>query len=296
MRTPPKKIKRLLVALWLVPSAVASIAHAAEIVVKPVSADLTKADPNAAYWGDVPGEQVTLMAQPMVAPRPKVTLTAAVTVQAVYDGKWVAFRLRWRDTDKSEAGKLAEFSDGAAIQFPIEVGDTPPPVFMGSKGHPVHIFHWRAQYQRDAERGKPEMRELYPNMMIDMYPMEYADSGNLPKASDEQREKFSPGRAAGNPQAYAKTGVDEIYAEGFSTSSVQEGHGSAARGMWANGEWTLVIARELKREGGSVLTAGGKSFAAFAIWQGGAAEVGARKSVTMQWTPVRLEPRKEASK
>ena len=140
------------------------------------------------------------------------------------------------------------------------------------------------------------MTDLYPNMMIDMYPMEYADYGNIQKPTDSQREKFSPGKAEGNPQAYAKTGVDEIYAEGFSTSSVQEGGGSVGKAVWENGEWTLVIARELNREGGSSLRPGQKNYAAFAIWQGGAGEVGSRKCVTMQWTPLVVEPAKEVRK
>ncbi|MCC6806329.1 MAG: hypothetical protein IT381_02805 [Deltaproteobacteria bacterium] len=276
----------------LIPNAV----FAGDIVAKSIAADLSKADPTASYWANVAGEQVSLMAQPMVAPRPKTTMTPFVTVQAVHDGHWLAFRLRWKDTEKSEAGKLGETSDALAIQFPINESETPPPIFMGTKGNPVHIFHWRAQYQRDAERGKPTMRDLYPNMMIDMYPMEYSDYGNMKKPGDEQREKFSPGRAEGNPQAYEKSGVDEIYAEGFSTSSVQEGGGSHARGVWQNGEWTLVITRELKREGGSVCPVGRKTFAAFAVWQGGSSEVGSRKSVTMQWSTVQIEATKEAKR
>ncbi len=52
------------------------------------------------------------------------------------------------------------------------------------------------------------------------------------------------------------------------------------------GEWTLVIVRPLSIEGGSSLKSGGGANIAFAVWQGGKGEVGARKCVTMQWTPV----------
>lgn len=82
--------------------------------------------------------------------------------------------------------------------------------------------------------------------------------------------------------------MDEIIAEGFSTSSVQEGHGGVGTATWANGEWSLVISRPLKSDGGSVLTPGGKSFIAFAVWQGGKKEVGSRKSLTMAWTTLSL--------
>ena len=251
--------------------------------IKKVSGDLTKADPNAPYWKDAPEGLVTLLAQPMIAPRPETTTTENVVVQAVHDGTRAAFRLRWKDTEKSEAGRLGEFSDGLALEFPLKEGTTPP-VMMGAKDLPVHLFHWRAQYQRDNEQGKPTMKDLYPHQSIDMYPHEYKEAPSNPSAA----EKFSPGVAEGNPQSYAKTGVDEIIAEGFSTSSVQAGHGSAAHGDWANGEWVLVIVRPLAVEGGSTLKAGGAGSIAFAIWQGGKGEVGSRKCVTMQWTPVKV--------
>jgi len=253
-----------------------------------VKADIAAPDPTAAFWKEAPSTVVSLMAQPMVTPRPESTLTNEVKVQAVHDGKNIAFRLTWKDAEPSEAGPLGTFSDAAAIQFPVKAGDTPPPVMMGAKDNPVHIFHWRAQYQRDAERGKPTMKDLYPNLNVDMYPMEFADMGNLTKKGDAEREQYSPGRSAGNPQAYAKSGVDEIVAEGFSTSSVQAGRGGQGKAIWKDGEWSLVITRPLSSEGGSMLTPGASSFVAFAVWQGGAGEVGSRKCVTMMWTPLTL--------
>lgn len=256
-----------------------------ELVATKVSADLSKPDPSAAYWASAGGGEVTLLAQPMIAPRPEKVTTAALQVQAVHDGKNIAFRLRWKDTEKSEAGRLGEFSDGAALEFPLREGPLPP-VMMGAKDMPVHLFHWRAQYQRDKEKGKPTVAELYPNMSIDMYPLEFKEAKG---GTEAEAEAFSPGRAAGNPQAYAKTGVDEIIAEGFATSSVQDGHGSAGTGVWKDGEWSLVIVRPLAIEGGSTIKVGGQSNVAFAVWQGGQGEVGSRKSLTMAWTPVKVQ-------
>ncbi|MFO0547756.1 MAG: cytochrome-c oxidase, cbb3-type subunit I [Polyangiaceae bacterium] len=257
-----------------------------KLEIKRVDDDVSKPDPDAAYWASgVPGT-VTLTAQPMVTPRPETTTTDSVTVVAVHDAKNAAFLLKWKDTEVSEAGRLGEFSDAFALEFPLNSSGPLPPVMMGSKGQPVHLFHWRAQYQRDAERGKPEMKDLYPNMSIDMYPMEFA---NAPGGSKAEGEKFSPGVAVGNPQSYQKTGVDEIVAEGFSTSAVQEGHGSTGRGTWKDGEWRLVIVRPLVIEGGSELKSGADGNIGFAAWQGGKGEVGSRKCVTMQWTPFHVE-------
>lgn len=289
------KIRRIAFALALVPALVAAgaaFAQDEESAEPPwraarVAADLSRPDPDAAYWQAVEPRPVGLVAQPMVRPRPTETLTSEVDVRAVHDGRWLALRLAWKDPDKSEAGRLGEFSDAAAVQFPLQPGESPPPIFMGVRGMPVHIFHWRAQYQRDREVGKPTMRDLYPNLSIDMYPLEYADPGRLdpPLAA---REQYSPGLAVGNPQSFPKSGVDEILAEGFSTSSVQDS-AAAGRATWQDGEWRLVIARPLAIEGGSTLAPGAATFVAFAVWQGGEGEVGSRKSVTMAWTALELE-------
>jgi len=256
-----------------------------ELVVKKVAVDLSKPDPEAAFWSDVPGGFVSLVAQPMITPRPALPTTERVAVQAAHDGTRVAFRLRWKDTEKSEAGRLGEFSDAFALEFPLKEGP-PPPVIMGEKGNPVHIFHWRAQYQRDKERGKPLVKDIYPNVSIDMYPLEFKDAKG---ASSADAEKFSPGRVEGNPQSYEKTGVDEIIAEGFATSSVQEGHGSLGQGTWKDGEWTLVVVRPLAIENGSSLKPGAAGNVAFAAWQGGKGEVGSRKCVALSWLALSLQ-------
>lgn len=270
-----------LVAVSLLTSNAVNAQAAGDLVAQKVAADLSAADPAAAYWQAAPAVTVTLTGQPMVLPKPDKTNTDKVTVQAVNDGKRVAFRVRWKDPERSEAGRLGEFSDAFALQFPVKAGDTPPPVMMGAKDNPVHLFHWRAQYQRDKEKGKPDMQALYPNASVDMYPMEFKEAHI---GTDPQREKFSPGRIEGNPQSYEKTGVDEVVAEGFSTSQVTAGHGSVGQALWKDGEWTLVISRPLLIDSGSQLAAGKKNFVAFAAWQGGQGEVGSRKSVTMSWT------------
>lgn len=261
---------------------------ASEIKVQKTTHDLSKKAFDESLWKNVKSENVSLVAQPMAIPQPKTTNTSTLQVQSLQDGKWIAFRLRWHADQKAEAGKLGEFSDAVAIQFPVKEGP-PPPFFMGAKDNPVHIFHWRAQYQRDLEKAKPEMKDLYPNMNPDMYPMEFKDPGHIKGLTEEKREIYSPGKAEGNPQSYAKaSAVDEIFAEGFGTSSVIENRGAIGKGTWNKGQWSVVIARPLKRENGSMLDPSKDSFVAFAVWQGAKQEVGARKCVTMAWVPLQM--------
>ncbi len=263
-------------------------AMASEIQAKKVAEDLSKTAFNEALWNGVKEESVSLMAQPMALPRPLKAETQLVKVQAIHDGQWIAFRLRWRSGKKNEAGKLGQFSDAVALQFPVKE-ESQPPIFMGAKDNPVHIFHWRAQYQRDIEKGKPEMKTLYPNMNPDMYPMEFKDSGNIQGLNDEKREVYSPGKSEGNPQSYVKeSAVDEVYAEGFGSSSVIQNRMAVGHGVWSHGEWSVVIARPMNRENGSVLKAGKNSYMAFAVWQGAKQEVGSRKSITMSWVPLSI--------
>jgi len=270
-------------------SALLSNVGQAKLVVESTKTDLTKDYSNPEIWTKAIEESVTLMGQPMVAPRPKETTTTNLKVQAVTDGQRIAFRLRWADSEVSEGGKLGTFSDAVALQFPIKDNKNPPPIFMGGKDNPVHIFHWRAQYQKDAEQGKPTVKDIYPNTNPDIYPLEFKDSGKIAGLNNEKQEVFAPGKAAGNPQSYAKKAVDELTAEGFGSSTVLESNESLGHGEWVNGEWSVVISRPLQRPNGSVLKAGEDSFVAFAVWQGGKDEVGSRKSLTMVWLPLEIK-------
>ncbi len=267
-----------------------SMAGADDYSVHKVAADLSKPPMiNADYWSGVPADSVMLMAQMITKPMPAKAETEKVMVQIVHDGKYIAFRLRWADKENSEAGRLAEFSDAVALEFPVLDNAAPPPIFMGVAKNPVNIFHWRAQYQHDAEVGKKTVQDIYPNMHSDIYPNEFPDRGKLKAATTEQMETFSPAIAAGNPQSSRKRAVDEMLAEGFGTSVVTAGGNSIGHGEWKDGQWVVVISRALKCPGGSVLEIGKGSSFGVAVWQGGKDEVGSRKAITMAWTPFQIE-------
>ncbi len=263
-----------------------SLESFADIDVKKVSGDLSKDYKSESIWKSASADQsINLMGQPMIAPKPKKTETSLINVSAVHDGKWIVFRLKWKDSEISESEKLATFSDSVALQFPIKNNETPPPIMMGGKDDPVHLFHWKYQYQLDAKNGIKTIDQIYPNMTTDMYPMDFKEKGNYKEASKDQKDSFVGGTAAGNPQSFSKTGVDEIFAEGFGSSAVSDSHIAQGFGEWKNGEWVVYIARPLSYENGSKLPIGKKSHIAFAVWQGGKKEIGAIKSLTMMWTP-----------
>ncbi len=264
---------------------------AAEITSVKVKTELSKAIKDENIWSGVKEETVMLVAQPIIAPRPKKTETQSVKVQSVNDGKWIAFRMTWKDDEYSEAGKLGTFSDAVALEFPVKDGPLTS-VFMGAKDNPVHLYHWRAMYQHDRDTGRvKEPKDMYPNMNPDMYHMDYKDEGNLKgKISEDDKAAYNPGKAAGNPQSYVKlNGVDEIFAEGFGTSSIQDVKEAEANGVFKNKQWSVVILRPMKSSLGSVLATGKDAHIGFAVWQGGKNEVGARKSLTMAWIPLNIK-------
>lgn len=256
-----------------------------ELVVQRSDQILEKPDPQAEFWAAVPRGTVTLLAQPMLTPRPEKLLTEHVIVQAVHDGTRLAIRVVWEDTEVSQGGRLSEYSDAVALQFPSD-GSPNTPVMMGARGLPVHILHWRAQYQQDEEEGKPEISKLYPFGTVDAYAMDFkeAKGGTL-----EEKESFLPARALGNPQAYRKKAVDELSAEGFGTSAVMEPMGAVGKGAFDGHRWAVVFVRPLDEPGRSTLKLASIHHIAFAVWQGGSGEVGSRKAITMSWLPLRLQ-------
>ncbi len=270
------------------------------IVAGYINTDLSKPVGNESYWKSSKAFPVSLMAQPMVNPKPEKTETSMINVQAVNNGKWIAFRLKWKDTEKSEAGPLGKFSDGVAIQFPVKIvnGALPLP-FMGEKGKAVHIYHWKDAFQFDKDNGRIKTtKDIYPNASVDMYPLEPKTETreqmktvpeNYPKATEEQKMVFVHGQAAGNTQSFPKLrAIDEIFAEGFGTSQVIDNHQAIGNGRWENGEWTVVISRPLHSKIGSVLEVGKNEFVCFAVWQGGKGEVGSRKSLALSWVPLNI--------
>lgn len=268
-----------------------------DLIAKPIKGDVASLGINDKQWSAVKPKVIPLMAQPMVAPRPKTTTTPEIAVQALHDAKWLVLRMKWKSKKKNYGQKVGTFSDGVAVQFPAKRSKTPPPIFMGSKKQPVQIFHWRAMYQLDKKKGFHTMRDIYPNMIVDSYPVDWSTQGTrtkaktLAKLTEKQADAWTAGRAGRNPQSFVKpNGVDVIFAEGYGSSSVADDIQAEANAQWADGEWTVTISRPFDKDKVDDLKVGTYTFVAFAVWQGAQKEAGSRKSLTMAWTPLYLSP------
>jgi DMSO reductase family type II enzyme heme b subunit len=79
-------------------------------------------------------------------------------------------------------------------------------------------------------------------------------------------------------------------AEGFGTLTVEPEQQSDGRGVWAEGRWRVVITHPMAPgdPNDPMLAPGSETLAAFAVWEGGAREVGARKAWS-NWVQLKLD-------
>jgi hypothetical protein len=239
-------------------------------------------DPGAEAWSEVAPFEVRLQPQRITPPTLAEPSIASVLVRSLHDGSWIAFHLEWGDETKDELETMARFRDAVAVQLPAAPG-APPSVTMGAPDSPVHILHWKASWQADVDTGRKSVKDAFPNAFNDVVP-----EGLM---GDEAARVFYPGIQVGNPLSQLERGtpVEELVAEGFGSLTTQEEQRAVGRGIFADGRWRVVIAVPMQGgEAQATLEPGGRTSVAFAVWNGGAGNRGARKHWG-DWTPIEIE-------
>jgi len=140
-------------------------------------------DPSADIWKTVPGLDVELTGQVHVAPRNENPTVDFVQVKTLYNENELALRLQWddptantthEDTPQTKAMEAAKFGqtypvlyppsvrlknlrDGVAVQWPVKIPDGPikPHFMQGDAGHPVNLWHWKADWQENGSHATP---------------------------------------------------------------------------------------------------------------------------------------------
>jgi len=237
-------------------------------------------DPAAPAWRPAPPVQVALLPQTVTPPNHAEPAIKTLTVRAVHNGGWIAFLIEWQDSSLSDRIVLDNFGDQVAVELPVDVRATPPSPMMGNPGGRVNIMQWRAAFQRDLDVGPPTVRGLYPNAWADVYPDEVLG------ASDAR--PYSGALGIENPisRGRASPVLDQM-AEGWGTMTVKPDQHALGKGVWKSGVWRVVITRPMVSDDANAprLTAGDQTVAAFAVWDGGNREVGARKAWA-PWVPL----------
>lgn len=266
-------------ALLLITAAAGSLAAAEPaplLAIRVAKSSGAMADPDAAYWTQAQPVVVALQPQNVVAPLKLDPAVAELSVKAAHNGQWIAFLVEWQDPTKSDRIMVDRFGDQVAVELPVTYQtDAPPNVMMGNPdGGRVTIMQWRAAFQRDLDEGEPGIKDLYPFTHVDIYPDEVL------RASDARAYMGSVG--VENPIAHPKRGpVLDQMAEGFGSLTVKPEQNASGKGVWRDGRWRVVITRPLATDNNEYdpkLAPGETTVAAFAVWEGGNAEVGARKA------------------
>jgi DMSO reductase family type II enzyme heme b subunit len=169
-----------------------------------------------------------------------------------------------------------------AVQFPVQK-TAPPSPMMGNPGGRVNIMQWRAAFQRDLDQGPPTVRDLYPNAWADVYPDE------VMSASDAR--PYTGALGVENPisRGRASPVLDQM-AEGWGSMTVKPDQHALGKGVWKDGTWRVVITRPMVSDDVNAprLLPGDRTVAAFAVWDGGNREVGARKAWA-SWLPFVIQ-------
>lgn len=250
-----------------------SQASAPEILtVRYVSQPLSLGQTSSRLWKKAPVKLVALTPQMIFAPRGGGSVKS-IEVQALYNEKQIAFRLRWRDATQNIESGLNSFRDAVAMQFPVDFNSTPAP-FMGNVGLPVNIWQWRADWQAATSRvlaaQQPKLLGYYVSPL---------DQSILKKRFPRKY----------HPQAACV----EFIATGWGTLTKQKHQDVVAKGRYHNGHWEVIFLRDRKRKdlSDTQFPVGKQGKVSFAVWNGGAGEAFSRKSLLMAWLPFSLLPK-----
>jgi DMSO reductase family type II enzyme heme b subunit len=241
-------------------------------------------DPAAAAWRQARPLRVAMQPQVVTLPRHPEPAVLEVTVRAVHNGGWIAFLIEWKDPTLSDRVVLDNFGDQVAVELPVDIKADPPSPMMGNPNGRVNIMQWRAAFQHDLDQGPPTVRALYPNAWADVYPDEVLGAADA--------RPYSGALGIENPISRGRaTPVLDQMAEGWGTMTVKPDQHALGKGVWAKGVWRVTITRPMVSDDVNAprLLPGDRTVAAFAVWEGGKREVGARKAWS-PWVPLVIQP------
>jgi len=241
-------------------------------------------DPFGAHWRQARAVQVAMLPQTVTLPHQPDPAVKTLSVRAVHNGGWIAFLIEWKDPSLSNKVILDNFGDQVAVQLPVDVKAPPPSPMMGNPGGRVNIMQWRAAFQKDIDTGPTTIAELYPNAWADVYPDQVLG------ATDAR--PYAGALGVENPisRGRASPVLDQM-AEGWGSMTVKPDQHAHGKGVWKDDAWHVVITRPMVSDDLNAprLVPGVRTVVAFAVWEGGNREVGARKAWSA-WVPLVVAP------
>lgn len=243
------------------------------------------ADPDDPAWAATPEYVAKLIPQDLVEPRQMSVSTAQARVKAIRSESEISFRLEWDDPTDDNLSDPGHFCDACAVQLPQKLGPTLPAPQMGDAANGVEIAYWNAGWQAVADGRGDSIQDIYPRAAVDHYPFQAQPLEKDAAAKGAMELRYAPARALGNKMAGPReTPVQDLVADGPGTIAPAASTTSKGRGRRTVGGWAVVITRR-RPEG---LLKAPAVQAAFAVWEGGRSEVGARKMRT-GWIALTIE-------
>ncbi len=263
--------------------------HKMQLVARKVSGDV-EMNPLANQWLNV--EPVYVVLTPLWWSDKRIE---GVQVRAIHNTQNLALLLTWEDPKKDDnLVEVQSFSDGVALQFSMEKD---PPFFgMGSKGHPVYIWHWKAAWEQKGKE-RLDIEKHYSSTASDWYlsQKDYQYGQAFETSESETRfhdPQFITGWGAGNPlsdpqkEESSEGGLSEGL--GTYTTHMVESKQVKANGIWSEGKWHVIFVRSLKGQDHLKFRVGDSISVAFAIWDGSQKDRNGQKSVSI-WNTLVLE-------
>ncbi len=244
--------------------------------------DLPLTDPTSGTWLKLPAQEVKLIQQDVQEPMLAQPSIQSLKVRSINNGKWIAFHLEWEDPSEDFNLRVDRYSDGVAVEFPLNPTQ-PPDHRMGSEKEPIHLLLWKASQQK-AREGVSFLALNYPHRWSDYSPCELPGNPVSPACAIEIKDLL-PAVALENPivPGIAPT-VEELYAETWNKVAVHEDQHAIGKGVWKNKRWYVVIARPIiTPDPRDAPLDGGSSYIALACWDGNKENQGPRKMVTEGW-------------
>ncbi|MFN4320016.1 MAG: ethylbenzene dehydrogenase-related protein [Aquificaceae bacterium] len=275
-------IKFLTFALLLL-----SLSFAQELISKRVSK--TTLDPFDKVWDQAKEVEVPLAGQSVTTPMKLKPTVNSIKVKSVNDGKYIAFLLVWEDKTPDRFHLVDALPDAVAVQIPYKPSSDVP-VTMGDKGQRVLMLHWTASREENLEHGYADVSKIYPNAVYDWYPHAVPPHKYPEDWANQYALNYIGGEKVFRKNTL-KTPVREIVAEGFGSTTWKDIQGAEGKGVYKDGKWYVVIRRAFVEENTSNPDWGpGKStFITFAVWDGSAGDVGARKVLSYSWITLKVE-------
>lgn len=246
-------MRNLKTALAIVIFSVAAV-NGAEILVRSNEVKKISMDPFDKAWKKADSLAVPLIPQTFTVPHGGGSVKL-VEAKSFFTKTDLYVRLSWEDITRNAVQDTGgRFSDGCALQFPVEEGVLPSP-FMGEKGHPVNIWHWRAANSEDNR-----------------YEKAYSDYHRPGAIEEHVLFSTKPARS--------------LYAEGFGTLTTGQVQDVLAAGVWKDGRWSVVFKRALTSQEGAAFKENAVIPLAFAVWDGEDQERDGAKSLSLWQTLI----------